>query len=133
MVDLVGNILFAVLLGWTVAATATDYLLGQSRPEEGGNMRVAHAERRPWGAYDPDLHSDFRGRVGLVLPVDSKAFERAPRQAGNKARSAFCAVPRDRNEGPMTWLRGHLSMFQRVAALEDRMDGMADWLDGKGM
>ena len=133
MVDLVGNILFAVLLGWTVAATATDYILGQSRPEEGENMRVAHAERRPWGVDDPDFHRDFRGRLGVVLPMDSKALERAPRQAGSETRRAVHAVPRNSHAGPLTWLRDRLSIFQRVSALEERMDGMADWLEQRGM
>jgi len=133
MVDIVGNIIIAILFGWPLAATATDYLLGQSRPEEGENMRVAHAERRPWGANDPDFHRDFRSRLGVVLPVDSKALEGPPRQARSEARCAIHAVPRDRHAGPLTWLRERLSIFQRVSALEKRMDGMADWLEQRGV
>ncbi len=96
-------------------------------------MRVAHAERRPWGVDDPDFHRDFRSRLGIVLSMDSKAIEGPPRQAGIEARCAFHAVPRNSHAGPLTWLRDRLSMFQRVTALEERMDGMADWLEQRGV
>lgn len=134
MVDLVGNIMFAIALGWTVAATATDYLLSQSRPLEGGNMRnAAHAERRFWGIDDPDFHNDFRGRMGIVLPMDRQALEGPPRQAGNKARGAIQAVSGNSPEGPLGWLLSRLSISQRCDALEARMDGMAEWLEGRNV
>ena len=134
MVDLVGNIVFAIVFGWTVAATATDYILRQSWPEEGGNMRnTAHAERRFWGVDDPDIHNDFRHGLGIVLSMDSKTLERASRQAGSKARSLVCPVPRNSHEGPIGWLLSRLSISQRCDALEARMDGMAEWLESRSV
>lgn len=134
MVDLVGNILFAVALGWTVAATATDYLFSQSRPMEGGNMRnTAHAERRFWGVDNPDLRHDFRGRLGVVLPMDSQALEGPSRQAGNQARRAVQAVSKHRVEGPLGWLLAHVSIARRCDALEAQMDGMAEWLEARNV
>ena len=128
MVDIVGNIIIAILFGWPVAATATDFFLNQPRPTEGESMRVAHAGSRFGSIDDPHFRSDLRGGLDVVLRVDSEAVERAARQARSKARSAVYAIPRNRHEGPLTRLRGMLSMFRRCDALEDKMDGLAAWL-----
>ena len=93
-------------------------------------MRVAHAEFRPWGADDPRFRNDFRGRVGIVLPMDRASTQRAVGQAGSQARCAIHAVPRDSNAGPIERLRGLLKVFQRCDDLETKMDGMAQWLEG---
>lgn len=96
-------------------------------------MRTAHAEFSlgPWGADNPGLRHDLRGRVGVVLPMDRKAVERSPRQAGGQARCALYAIPRDSDAGPLDRLRNMLRIFKRVDDLEARMDGMAEWLEGR--
>jgi hypothetical protein len=96
-------------------------------------MRVAHAEFSvgPWATDDPRIRDDFRGRLGVVLSVDREAIERARGQAGSKTGCAFHAIPRNRDEGPLGKLRHMLRIFQRVEALEDRMDGMEQWLEGR--
>jgi len=94
-------------------------------------MRVANAGTRSWGADDPRFRNDLRGRLGVVLSMDRKAPERAPRQAGGETRCAVHAVSRDCDEGPLTRLRNMMRIFKRVDALEARMDGMAEWLEGR--
>ena len=128
MVDIVGHIIVVILFVWPVAATATDYFLNQPRPTEGGSMRVAHAERRSGGFDYPYIRNDIRGGVGIVLPMDSQAAERAPRQAGGYQRSLEREVSGDSAEGPIERLRGMLSMFKRCKALETSLDGMMQWL-----
>lgn len=128
MVDIVGHIIVAILFGWPVAATATDYFLNQPRPTEGGSMRVAHAERRSGGFDYPYIRNDIRGGLGVVLSVDSQAIERAPRQAGSYQRSAEREVSGDCTQGPIDRLRGTLSMFKRCKALETNLNGMMEWL-----
>lgn len=96
-------------------------------------MRVAHAEYfpGPWGADNPGVRHDLRGRMGIVLSMDRKAPEGAPRQAGGQTRCLVHAVPRDSDAGPLGRLRNMLRIFKRVDALEARMDGMAEWLEGR--
>lgn len=93
-------------------------------------MRVAHAEfgPGPWGADNPRVRNDLRDGLGLVLSVDRKTIERPIGQVGSQARCAVHAIPRDSDAGPIDRLRGMLKVFQRCDVLEDRMDGMADWL-----
>lgn len=96
-------------------------------------MRVAHAEYSlgPWAADDPRIRNDFRGRLGVVLSVDREAPQGAPRQTGSQARCAFHAIPRNCDEGPLGKMRRMLRIFQRVDALEAKMDGMQEWLEGR--
>lgn len=96
-------------------------------------MRVAHAEYSPgsWWADHPGIRHDLRSRVGVVLSVDREAAKGTRGEAGGKAGCAIQPVPRDCTEGPITRLRKMLRIFQRVDALEARMDGMAEWLEGR--
>jgi len=129
MVDIVGNIVIAIVLGWPVAATATDYLLNQPRPTEVKDMRFANARIEFGELNHPYFRSDLRGGLDLVLRVDSQAPEGTARQAGSQTRRAVHAVSGHSHEGPLTRLRGMLPMFRRCDALEAKMDGLADWLE----
>jgi len=94
-------------------------------------MRGVHAEFRPWGTDNPRVRDDLRGRMGVVLPMDRKAAERSLGQARSQARCVVHTVSRDSDAGPLDRLRAMLNVFKRVDALEARMDGMAEWLEGR--
>jgi len=94
-------------------------------------MRGVHADIGFRGAHNPRVRDDLRGRMGVVLPMDRKAAERPLGQARSQARCVVHTVPRDSDEGPMSKLRAMLNVFKRVDALEARMDGMAEWLEGR--
>lgn len=91
-------------------------------------MRVAHAEFGPWGADNPRIRNHLRDGLGIVLPMDRKASERPLGQTGSQARCVIHTIPRDSDAGPIERLRGMLKVFKRCDVLEERMDGMAQWL-----
>lgn len=91
-------------------------------------MRVAHAEFGPERFDHSGFRDDLRHGLGIVLSVDRKAFERPIGQTGSQTRCAVLSIPRDSDAGPIERLRGLLKVFKRCDALEERMDGMAQWL-----
>lgn len=128
MVDPLGYFLLAAFFGWPIFGYTTHSFYSQSRPTEGGSMRVAHAEFRPWGTDNPHFRDDLRGGMGVVLSMDREASERTSRQTGGQARCLIHSIPRNCDEGPLGRLRAMLNVFKRVDALEARMDGMEQWL-----
>lgn len=128
MVDPINYYLCAAFFGWPYSEHSTHFVYDQPRPPEVTTMRVAHADFGPWGANNPRVRDDLRGRLGVVLSVDRQAIERPLGQVGSQARCIVHAVPRDSDAGPIDRLRGMLKVFQRCDALEERMDGMAEWL-----
>lgn len=131
VVDAFDYYLCAAFLGWPYTEYPTHSVYDQPQPTEASTMRVAHAELGPWGADDPRFRDHLRYGLGIVLPVDRQAAQRPLGQAGSQARCAVHAVSRNSDAGPIERLRGMLKVFQRCDALEERMDGMAQWLGEK--
>ena len=92
-------------------------------------MRAAH-EYRP-SFYDA-ANRDWRGdRLGVVLPMVSPATKEPCGKTGSQIRPDVPTLSGQGSQGTMNRLRNMLRIFKRVDALEARMDGMAEWLEGR--
>lgn len=92
-------------------------------------MRTAH-EYRPcfYDATDRDWRGD---RLGVVLPMAGPAIESPRRKARSEIRADVPTVSGQGSEGALSRFRNMLRIFKRVDDLEARMDGMAEWMEGR--